>query len=63
MKSLNKLARVDCLIVDDFAMNPMTESERRDSLEICNDRFDLRSTLLATWHLRLQQSRRLLDHG
>ena len=37
-------------------MNPMNESERRDFLEICNDRFDLRSTLLASqlpprrWH-------------
>lgn len=56
VKLLNKLARIDCLIVDDFAMNPMTESERRDFLEICNDRFDLRSTLLASqlpprrWH-------------
>ena len=37
-------------------MDPMRESERRDFLEICNDRFDLRSTLLASqlppgrWH-------------
>ena len=52
VKLLNKLARVDCLIVDDFAMSPMIESERRDFVEFCNDRFDLRSMLLATWNLR-----------
>ena len=33
--------RFGMLVVDDFAMNPMTESERCDFLEICNDRFDL----------------------
>ena len=53
---LAKLARVDALIVDDFALAPMTELERRDFLDICDDRYRLRSTILTAqlpadqWH-------------
>lgn len=55
-KRLQKLARTDVLVVDDFCMNPMTESERRDFLEVCDDRYERRSTVLASqvptasWH-------------
>jgi len=34
-----KLARTDVLVLDDFAMAPMKDSERRDFLEICDDRY------------------------
>ena len=53
---LARLARFDVLIVDDWAHAPLAESERRDFLEICEDRYQTRSTILtsqlpvATWH-------------
>lgn len=53
---LLKLSRVDVLLVDDFAMAPLKDSERRDFLEICDDRYQRRSMILtsqlpiAHWH-------------
>jgi DNA replication protein DnaC len=53
---LLKLARIDVLLLDDFAMAPLKDSERRDFLEICDDRYQRRSTILtsqmpvAHWH-------------
>ena len=47
------------LIVDDFCMAPLTEAERRDFLEICDARYQARSTLLtsqlpvASWHAQI----------
>ena len=49
----------DVLIVDDWAMAPLSETERRDFLEICDDRYQTRSTLLtsqlpvAAWHAQI----------
>lgn len=36
---LLKLARIDVLVLDDFAMAPLKDHERRDFLEICDDRY------------------------
>lgn len=53
---LMKLARIDVLLLDDFAMAPLKEQERRDFLEICDDRYQRRSTILTSqvpvkhWH-------------
>lgn len=53
---LLKLSRIDVLLLDDFAMAPLKESERRDFLEICDDRYERRSLILtsqmpvAHWH-------------
>jgi len=53
---LAKLARIDVLVLDDFAMAPLKEQERRDFLEICDDRYQHRSTILTSqvpvshWH-------------
>jgi DNA replication protein DnaC len=53
---LARLSRVDALVVDDWAMAPMQESERRDFWEICEERYQTRSTILtsqvpiAQWH-------------
>jgi DNA replication protein DnaC len=53
---LLKLSRIDVLLLDDFAMAPLKESERRDFLEICDDRYQRRSMILtsqmpiAHWH-------------
>jgi DNA replication protein DnaC len=40
--------RVDVLVLDDFAMAPMKDHERRDFLEICEDRYQRRSTILTS---------------
>ena len=53
---LAKLARVDALVVDDFALAPMNELERRDFLDLGDDRYLLCSTVLTLqlptdrWH-------------
>ena len=44
---LAKLARTDLLVLDDWGLAPLTEPERRDVLEIVDDRHGTRSTLLA----------------
>jgi DNA replication protein DnaC len=52
----NKLGRVDVLVIDDWAMAPLTETERRDFWEICEERYQTRSTILTSqlpvsrWH-------------
>ena len=58
-KKLRALGQVDVLIVDDWAMAPMAEAERRAFLEICDERYLTRSTLLtsqlpvAKWHSQI----------
>ena len=46
MKLFKKLAHVDALAVDDFALAPMDEHVRRDFLDTCDDRYLVRSTVL-----------------
>jgi DNA replication protein DnaC len=58
-KRLAKLARLDILIVDDWVMTTLSESERRDALEICEDRYHACSTILTSqipisqWHRQI----------
>ena len=53
---LARLSRIDVLVIDDWAMTPLAETERRDFWEICEDRYQTRSTILtsqlpvARWH-------------
>jgi DNA replication protein DnaC len=53
---LARLSRIDVLVIDDWAMAPLAETERRDFWEICEDRYQTRSTILtsqlpvARWH-------------
>jgi len=53
---LLKLSRIDVLVLDDFAMAPMKDTQRRDFLEICDDRYQSRSMVLTSqvptehWH-------------
>jgi DNA replication protein DnaC len=53
---LAKLSRIDLLVIDDWAMAPLSEPERRDFWEICEDRYQTRSMILtsqlpvARWH-------------
>jgi DNA replication protein DnaC len=53
---LTRLSHIDILVLDDFAMTPLKDSERRDFLEICDDRYQRRSLILTSqmplphWH-------------
>lgn len=55
-KVLGRFARVDVLVLDDWGIAPLRETERRDLLEVIEDREGLRSTILtsqlpvARWH-------------
>jgi len=53
---LAKLAKTDLLAIDDWLIAPLKDSERRDLLEVMEDRYERGSTLVATqlpitaWH-------------
>ena len=53
---LARIHRIDVLVVDDWAMAPLGEPERRDFWEICEERYQTRSVILtsqlpvAKWH-------------
>jgi DNA replication protein DnaC len=53
---LQRLAQTDVLLLDDFAMAPLKDNERRDFLEVCDDRYQHGSMILtsqmpvAHWH-------------
>ncbi len=55
-KLLGKLAKADLLILDDWGMAPLTDTERRDLLEVLEDRYGRRATLVTSqlpiehWH-------------
>jgi DNA replication protein DnaC len=54
--TLQRFAKFDVLVLDDFLMAPMTDTERRDLVELLEDRYDKSSTILTTqlptksWH-------------
>lgn len=45
---LSRLSRIDVLVIDDWAMAPLSEPERRDFWEICEDRYQARSSILTS---------------
>ena len=53
---LGQLARMDVVVLDDFALVPLQDAERRDLLEILEDRYGTRSTIVTSqlepkhWH-------------
>jgi DNA replication protein DnaC len=53
---LAKIARADVLVLDDWAMAPINDVERRDLLEVLDDRYGTRSTIVTSqvppkrWH-------------
>ena len=55
-RMLARLAKTDLLVLDDFALTPLKDQERRDLLEILEDRHERASTLVTsqlpvkTWH-------------
>ena len=59
---LARFSRIDVLVIDDFCMAPMAETERRDFWEICEDRYQTRSTIVtsqlpvARWHEQIGEA-------
>lgn len=55
-KVLARFARLDVLIIDDFAIAPISDTERRDLLEVLEDRHGARATIITSqldpkhWH-------------
>lgn len=55
-KVMDRLARYDVMILDDFGLAPLSDTERRDFLEIIEDRQGRRSTIVTSqlkikhWH-------------
>lgn len=55
-KVLIKLAKTDLILIDDWGLAPLSDSERRDLLEVLEDRYRKRATLITSqlpvehWH-------------
>jgi len=47
-KLMNKLSKIKLLIIDDFCIAPMNDGDRRDLLEVLEDRQSISSTIIAT---------------
>lgn len=53
---LARIAKIDVLVIDDFAIAPVSDVERRDLLEVLEDRYGTRSTIITSqlpydrWH-------------
>jgi DNA replication protein DnaC len=58
---LKQLAKVDLLYIDDFGLSPLTDQAKRDLLEIMDDRYDKKSTLITSqlpvekWHAYIDE--------
>lgn len=56
---LKQLAKAELLVLDDFGLTPMSDQTKRDLLEILDDRYDRRSTIVTSqlpvdqWHTYL----------
>lgn len=56
LSMLRALSKKDLLVIDDFALAPLTDEQRRDLLEIMEDRYNRRSTIVVSqvpadhWH-------------
>jgi len=56
LKTLTRLGKVQLLIIDDFLLTPLTDWERRDLLEIVEDRYQSGATVITSqcpigdWH-------------
>ncbi|MCK5137110.1 MAG: ATP-binding protein [Bacteroidales bacterium] len=56
IKEINKIEKLDLLILDDFGLKPLDNSQRLMMLELLEDRHGKRSTIIASqlpvskWH-------------
>jgi DNA replication protein DnaC len=59
---LARLARIDVLVIDDWGLAPLRDQDRRDLLEVFEDRYGTRSTILTSqlpvehWHDHLGEA-------
>jgi DNA replication protein DnaC len=59
LKALTRLSRVRLLIIDDFLLTPLSDWERRDLLEVIEDRYQTGATVIASqcpineWHVNI----------
>jgi len=59
---MNRLARTNLLVIDDWLLTPLNDMERRDILEVIEDRHERASTLIASqlpisaWHQALGEA-------
>lgn len=59
-KLLVRYSKIDVLVLDDWGVSPMTAENRRDLLEILDDRYEKKSTLITSqlpvekWHRYLE---------
>ena len=60
-KLMANLAKTDLVVLDDWGLAPLTDVDRRELLEILEDRYELRSTLVTSqlpvgkWHEAIGQ--------
>ncbi len=58
---LRQIAKADLLLIDDFALTPLTDQTKRDLLEILEDRYDKKSTIITSqlpvekWHAYIDE--------
>jgi DNA replication protein DnaC len=58
---LKQLAKADLLYLDDFGLAPLSDQHKRDLLEILDDRYDKKSTLITSqlpiehWHTYIDE--------
>lgn len=56
LKLMRSLTKVDLLILDDWGLSKLTDDQRKDFLEVMEDRYELRSTIITSqlpvsnWH-------------
>jgi DNA replication protein DnaC len=56
VRVLTRIARADVLVIDDWGHAPLKDQDRRDLVEVLDDRYGLRSTIMtsqlpvAKWH-------------
>lgn len=56
LRLLKRITRTNLLVIDDWLLTPLTDAERRDILEVIEDRHERASTLIASqlpiaaWH-------------
>lgn len=61
LKALNRLARIQLLILDDFLLAAPSEPERKDLLEIIEDRYSITATIITSqlptkdWHQSIDE--------
>jgi DNA replication protein DnaC len=55
-QTLARIGKIDVLVLDDLLLTPMKDAERRDLLEVLEDRYDRCSTVITSqlptksWH-------------